>query len=182
MSHSHSSKHYNWVIDPFHSQLSFSISHLMGITDIWGSFNEIEGGLLAYQKDFSDAVFSFKSKVASIETRVAPRDTHLRSADFFDAEKHPFISFESTGIKPTGGKEYELTGNLTMKGITKPVTLQLTYTGTNPNPLSNNRQTAGFKATGAINRYNFGVGPTFPDAVISNAVKIVVSGEFFKPE
>jgi polyisoprenoid-binding protein YceI len=165
-----------WENDDAHSQIGFTVTHL-GISDVSGTFNDFDVTATATKADFSDARFSLKAKTASIDTRVDARNNHLKSADFFDAEKFPSIEFTSTGIKPAGKNRYKLTGNLTMHGITKPVTLDLLYKGQVENPMSK-KQTAGFQVTGTIKRSDFNVGPNFPAPMISDEVRIKADGEF----
>ena len=120
-----------------------------------------------------------KADVASIDTRVEARDKHLKSADFFDAAKYPEMTFRSTSLKNVGKDKYSLTGNLTMHGVTKEVTMDLLYRGTIDNPGSK-AKTAGFQLTGTINRSDFNIGAGFPPPMISNEVRIKADGEFLK--
>src|SRR5690606_7127400 len=99
----------NWKADPMHSKLAFSATHL-GISDVAGLFNTFDLEVTTTKKDFSDAVFDLTVEVASIDTEVEPRDKHLRSADFFNVEKHPKMTFKSTSIKNTGKDRYKVTG------------------------------------------------------------------------
>ncbi|MBD0276863.1 MAG: YceI family protein [Flavisolibacter sp.] len=165
-----------WKNDDPHSQLGFTVKHL-GIADVSGTFNDIDVNVTSSKPDFSDAQFELTAKVASIDTRVEARNNHLKSPDFFDAEKFPTINFESTSMKKTGENKYKLTGNLTLHGITKPVTMDLEYKGTVENPMSK-KQTAGFQVTGTIKRSDFNLGNGFPEPMISNEVRIKADGEF----
>lgn len=167
-----------WKSEKFHQELGFSITH-MGISDVRGEFKNFEADLKASKPDFSDAVFTMHAEVASIDTDVEPRDEHLRSADFFDAAKHPQLTFKSTGIKPQGKDRYKLTGNLTIRGVSKPVVLDLWYRGTVANPIDK-QSAAGFKVTGVIKRSDFGIGKQFPAPMLSDEVKISADGEFVK--
>ena len=169
-----------WQNDDFHSQLGFTVKHL-GIADISGTFNDIDVKVSSSKPDFSDAQFELTAKTASIDTRVEQRNNHLKSADFFDAEKYPTLTFKSTGLKPAGKNKYKLNGNLTLHGITKPVTMDLTYTGTVENPMSK-KATAGFQVSGTIKRSDFGVGAGFPAPMISDEVQIKADGEFVQNE
>jgi polyisoprenoid-binding protein YceI len=169
-----------WTNDDAHSQLGFTVTHL-GIADVSGTFNDIDVLVQSTQPDFSDASFELTAKAASIDTRVEARNNHLKSADFFDAEKYPTLNFKSTGIKKAGKNKYKLSGDLTIHGVTKPVTLDLRYKGSVENPMSK-KQTAGFQLTGTIKRSDFNVGPGFPAAVISDEVRIKADGEFIQPE
>ena len=165
-----------WKNDDPHSQLGFTVTHL-GISDISGTFNDFDVAVTATKPDFSDAVFELTANVASIDTRVEARDNHLKSPDFFDAASFPTLNFKSTGIKKVGKDDYKLTGNLTLHGITKPVTMDLKYKGTIENPQSK-KKTAGFQVTGTINRSDFKLGENFPAPMISKEVRIKADGEF----
>ncbi|QHT71716.1 YceI family protein [Rhodocytophaga rosea] len=165
-----------WTNDDPHSQLGFTITHL-GIADVSGTFNDFDVTITSSTPDFSDAVVELSAKVASLDTRVEQRNNHLKSPDFFDAEKYPTLTFKSTSIKKAGKNQYKLSGNLTMHGITKPVTMDFLYKGTIENPMSK-KQTAGFQVTGTIKRSDFTIGPSFPEAVISDEVRIKADGEF----
>ncbi len=169
-----------WTNDDAHSQLGFTVTHL-GIADVSGTFNDFDVFVKSTQPDFSDASFELTAKAASIDTRVEARNNHLKSADFFDAEKYPTLNFKSTGFKKAGKNKYKLSGDLTIHGVTKPVTMDLLYKGTVENPMSK-KQTAGFQLTGTIKRSDFNVGPGFPAAVISDEVRIKADGEFIQPE
>lgn len=167
-----------WTADNAHSKLAFSTVHL-GISDVAGLFNEFDASIVASEDNFSDAVFELTVEVASIDTEVKMRDDHLRSADFFNVEKFPKMTYKSTSIKKVGKDKYKLTGDLTLHGITKPVTMELWYRGTIENP-QNGAVTAGFQLTGTLNRSDFNIGPDFPEAMISDEVKIKADGEFIK--
>ncbi len=165
-----------WKSDDPHSQLGFTVTHL-GISDVSGTFNDFDVEASASKPDFSDATFILTAQVASIDTRVEARDNHLKSADFFDAAKYPTLQFKSTGLTKAGNNQYKVQGNLTMHGVTKPVTMDLTYRGTVENPMSK-KQTAGFTVTGVIKRSDFAVGNGFPAPMISDEVRIKADGEF----
>ncbi len=165
-----------WNADPMHSKLSFSTQHL-GISDVTGLFKKFEVSATTNKADFSDAVFELSVDVASINTEVEMRDNHLKSADFFEVEKHPSMTFKSTSIKKVSKDKYKLSGNLTLLGITKPVTMDLWYRGTVENPMSK-KATSGFQLTGIIKRSDFNVGPKFPAPMISDNVHIKADGEF----
>ena len=169
-----------WKNDPPHSQLGFTISHL-GIADVSGTFNDFTVTVNATKADFSDASFDLTAKIASIDTRVEQRNGHLKSADFFDAEKYPTLTFKSTAIKNAGKNRYKLTGELTLHGITKPVTLDLLYRGTTENPM-NKKQTTGFQVSGIIKRSDFAIGGKFPAPMLSDEVRIKADGEFLKED
>src|SRR5215203_3410649 len=168
----------SWKNDKPHSQLSFAVTHL-GVSDVSGTFNDFDVTVNASKPDFSDAKFEFTATVNSIDTRVEARDKHLKSADFFDAEKYPQMTFTSTSLKRNGKDKYKLSGDLTMHGITMPVALDLSYRGTVENPMSK-KQTAGFQLTGVIKRSDFGIGEKFAAPFISDEVRIKADGEFIQ--
>ena len=165
-----------WNADPMHSKLSFSITH-MGISDVDGLFNRFTVSATANKADFSDAVFELSVEVPSINTQVEMRDNHLKSADFFEVETYPSMTFKSTAITKISKDKYKLTGNLTLRGITKPVTMDLWYRGTNVDAKTN-KSTSGFQLTGIIKRSDFNVGAKFPAPILSDEVKIKADGEF----
>ncbi|WP_114782350.1 YceI family protein [Botryobacter ruber] len=165
-----------WTNDDAHSQLSFTVSHL-GIADVTDTFNDFDATVTSSKPDFSDAIFELTAKTASIDTRVEDRDNHLKSADFFDVAKYPILNFKSTSVKKQGKNNYKLNGNLTLNGITKPVSMDLVYRGTVENPMSK-KQTAGFQVTGTIKRSDFNLGSGFPAPMISDEVRIKADGEF----
>ena len=167
-----------WNVDPNHSKLLFTVTHL-GIADITGQFKKFEVSVNATKPDFSDAVFEFSADVASIDTEIEMRDNHLKSPDFFEAEKFPKMTFKSSSIKTTGKDKYQLSGDLTIRGITKPVTMDLWYRGTTENPQSK-APTAGFQLTGILKRSDFNIGAKFPAPMLSDEVIIKADGEFVK--
>lgn len=167
-----------WERDQPHAQLSFTVTH-MGLSDVSGTFNNFDVTVTSSKDDFSDAVFNLTADVNSIDTRVEARNNHLKSADFFDVEKYPTMTFKSTAIRKVGKGKYKLTGNLTIRNITKTVTMDLLYRGTMVNPQSK-ATTAGFQLSGTLKRSDFDLGPKFPEAVISDVVRIKADGEFIR--
>lgn len=167
-----------WKNDKAHSKLTFTVTHLM-VSDVDGLFKNFDVTIQASKPDFSDAVFSLTAEAASINTEVEMRDNDLKSPNFFDVAKFPVITFKSTAIQPVGNNHYKLTGNLTMHGITNPVTMNLVYRGTIVNPMTK-KDDAGFKLTGTINRTDFNIGTKYPSAMISDEVTIKADGEFAK--
>ncbi|MGN6531586.1 MAG: YceI family protein [Ginsengibacter sp.] len=165
-----------WNSDPMHSKLTFSVTH-MGISDVDGLFNKFQASATATKADFSDAVFQLSVEVPSINTQVEMLDNHLRSDEFFEVEKYPTMIFKSTSITKVSKDKYKLTGNLTLHGITKPVTMDLWYRGTNVDEKTK-KSTSGFQLTGIIKRSDFNVGPKFPAPILSDEVKIKADGEF----
>ena len=142
-----------WVLDPTHSELQFKVKHLM-ITTVTGSFNDFSAELTTDTEDFEHSSVSFKAGVNSIDTGNKDRDGHLVSGDFFNAEEFPSVSFVSTSFKKDGG-DYKLIGNLTIKDVTKEVTLNVEFGGTAQDPWGNTK--AGFTLNGKINRTDFGL-------------------------
>ena len=165
-----------WHSDKAHSKLNFSVIHL-GISEIEGLFKDFDVKVTASKPDFSDGVFELTANVKSIDTEVEMRDNHLRSPDFFDAEKFEQITFKSTAIKPNGKNKYILDGDLTMHGITLPVKMNLLYRGTIVHP-SSKANVAGFQLTGTLKRSMFNIGPGFKAPAISDEVQIKADGEF----
>jgi polyisoprenoid-binding protein YceI len=143
-----------WSIDPSHSKIGFKVKHLM-ISNVLGNFREFEGNIITEGDDLSTAAISLSLNSASVDTEAADRDAHLKSADFFDAENYPKITFEGNGLKDLGGDMYELTGNLVIKGIKKQIVLSVEYGGLMTDPWGNVK--AGFSITGKINRKIWGL-------------------------
>ncbi len=168
-----------WKNDPPHSQLYFTVTHL-GFNDISGTFDDVTVTATTSKPDFSDASIELTAQSSSINTLVEARNNHLKSVDFFDVEKFPTLTFKSTGLKKKGKGKYKLSGNLTMHGVTKPVTLDLVYYGETVNPMSS-KQTRSFQVTGTLKRSDFAIGDKFPEAIISDEVRIKFSGEFVQP-
>ncbi len=141
-----------YKIDPAHSEISFKIKHLM-ITNVTGSFTKFEGTLESSKDDLTDAQVHFEADTDSITTHNEQRDAHLRSAEFFDAEKNPKVTFDSTSFEKNGEDNYKLTGNFTMHGVTKPVTLNAEFLGENKDPWGQTK--LGFEVTGKLSRKEF---------------------------
>jgi len=161
--------------DPAHSRIQFEVTHL-GINDITGNFNSAKLTINTDDKNFVNSKFTFSADVSSIDTHVEARDNHLKSADFFNVEQYPSLNFASTSVKKTKVKnQYVLNGNLTLHGVTKPVRLNLVYKGSTINPMSQVK-TYAYQVSGILKRSDFGVGPKFGEAVISDAVNI--KGDF----
>lgn len=167
----------SWTLDSQHSSLRFSVSSLM-ISEVEGSFKIKESTITAQKEDFSDAVIHLVADVNSIDTDVEERDTHLKSADFFDAAKYPDIIFKSTAFEKVSDKKYKVTGDLTFHGVTKQITLEaIANYGVHP---MSKKTLAGFKVTGTIKRSDFGIAPSMPAAMLGDEVNIVANTQFAK--
>ncbi|MCK1984959.1 MULTISPECIES: YceI family protein [Peribacillus] len=143
-----------WTVDPTHSAIEFSVKHMM-IAKVKGSFNKFEANILANPSDLTTAEIDFTVDVASIDTRNADRDNHLRSADFFDVEKNPTLTFKSTKIVKTDEDEYDVTGNVTLNGVTQEETFSITFEGQGKDPWGNEK--AGFSGKGKVKRSDYGL-------------------------
>lgn len=167
-----------WTADKAHSQVSFDITHL-GIAEISGWFREFDVNIVANDKDFSDAKFNATVDVSSIDTGIERRDNHLRSDDFFGVENNPQMTYKGSSVEKVGDNRYKVTGDLTLNGVTKPVTLEALFQGSVVHPQSK-EELVGFKVTGTINRSDFNFGGGFPAPMLSDEVKIEFNGEFKK--
>jgi len=143
-----------WTIDKSHSEIQFKAKHLV-ISTVTGQFNEFDGWLELEDQYLENAKAWFTADVNSISTNSTDRDNHLKSADFFDAVNYPEIKFESKRFVKTGENNYQMTGNLTIKNITKEITLDVQYGGTMVDPWGNTK--AGYEISGKVNRHDFGL-------------------------
>ena len=143
-----------WTLDPTHTRLGFVTRHAM-ITKVRGAFNDFTGTVTVPAEVIEGAKAEVTINASSIDTRNADRDGHLKSNDFFDMENHPEITFTSTKIAPNGSGGVDVTGDLTIKGTTKSVTIPFEYEGTATDPFGNQR--AGFEGTTTLNRTDFGL-------------------------
>lgn len=143
-----------WLLDPTHSELGFKIKHLM-ITNVSGSFKNFNATVETREEDFSTAQIKLTAEMASIFTNNEQRDNHLRTSDFFEVEKYPELKFKSTKVEKIDSDTFALYGELTLKGVTKPVKLNVEFNGVTKDPWGGER--AGFLVTGKINRSNWGV-------------------------
>ncbi|MDX2052098.1 MAG: YceI family protein [Polyangiaceae bacterium] len=143
----------DWAIDGSHSRVGFTVSHMV-ISEVDGNFRDVKGSVKLDEADLTKSSVEITIPVASVNTDNADRDKHLKSADFFDAEKHPNITFKSTKIKKAG-KAFKLTGDLTIRGITKSVTLDATLSNAVQNPWG--KSVRGVKVSGKIKRQDFGL-------------------------
>src|SRR6478735_5026942 len=160
-----------WAVDPMHSEIQFKVKHLM-ITTVTGYFQKFNIEAETEDDQFKSAKsVVFTADVNSISTNNEQRDTHLKSADFFHAEEHGEVRFESTNYENVGGNDYKLHGNLTIKGVTKPVTVDVEFGGIVVDPYGQTK--AGFTVTGKISRKEFGL--TWN--AVTEAGSVVVSDE-----
>jgi polyisoprenoid-binding protein YceI len=143
-----------WMVDPTHSEIGFKIKHLM-ISNVSGKFDQFEAEVQTEDENFETAQIEARIKTASINTGNQNRDEHLRNSDFFEVEQHPEILFTSTKIEKLDNENFVLKGNLTLKGITKPVQWNVEYSGVTKDPWGGQR--AGLLITGKINRNEFGL-------------------------
>jgi polyisoprenoid-binding protein YceI len=144
----------SWLLDTVHSHVGFTVKHLM-VATARGQFKSYSGSVRLDPKDFTRSTFEGEIDVASIDTGNADRDNHLRTNDFFDVPNHPKITFKSTSIEAKGEGEFIVHGDLTIRGITKSIALDVEYSGTAKTPYG--KTVAGFSARGTINRKDFGV-------------------------
>ncbi|MBK7104884.1 MAG: YceI family protein [Ignavibacteriae bacterium] len=144
----------NWGLDKSHSKIGFSVTHMI-ITETEGQFNSFDVKVVSKNDNFEDAQIDFSADVNSIDTDNEKRDAHLKGDDFFSAEKFPKMTFVGKSFKKVSDKNYKLVGNLTIRDVTKEVTLDVKYNGTVKDPWGNTK--AGFKVSGEINRFDFGL-------------------------
>ena len=143
-----------WNIDKSHSNVGFSVTHLV-ISEVTGQFKSFNADIETKNDDFTDAKINFTIDVASISTENEGRDKHLKSDDFFNAEKFPKITFVGKSFKKVDGKKYKLVGDFTIRDVTKQITLDVIFNGTVKDPWGNTK--AGFKISGELNRMDYNV-------------------------
>jgi polyisoprenoid-binding protein YceI len=167
----------SWTLDKSHAKLGFTVTHLM-VSDVDGSFGNFDAKITSSGNDFSNASAEMTADVNSINTGNDMRDNDLKGPKYFDAAKFPTLTFKSTSFKKTGENTYKVSGNLTIHGVTKPVDFDvLCRMGVHP---MNKKTIAGFKITGKINRKDFGIGDSAPEAMVSNEIELVANAEFSK--
>lgn len=166
----------NWKVDPSHSEIEFKVKHMM-ISTVTGNFSEFDAEVEAEDDSFKNAQFTFSAKIDSISTRNDDRDTHLKSDDFFNAEKFPKLTFKS--------KKYDgetMVGDLTIRDVTKEITLNVDFNGIVEDPYGQTK--AGFEATGTINRKDFNLNwsavTEAGNIVVSDKVKLIANLQFVK--
>jgi polyisoprenoid-binding protein YceI len=170
-----------WTVDKSHSKVQFSVTHLI-ISEVTGQFKSFDASVEASKDDFTDAKIEFSADVNSISTDNEGRDKHLKSDDFFNAEKFPKITFVGKSFMKVGDKNYKLVGDFTMRDVTKEVTLEVVYNGSVKDPWGNTK--AGFKIKGEVNRFDYNLKwnslMEAGGAVVSKIVSIVVDLELQK--
>ena len=165
-----------YTFDKAHARLSFSALHF-GISHVEGNFKNFDAKLTSSKEDFSDAVIEVTADVNSINTENDMRDKDLKTESWFDAEKNPSIVFKSTSFKKVKGNDYLLSGNITMKGITKPIILNVVYNGKVENPKFK-KTMYGFTITGKLVRKDFNVGTSVMANVVGDEIEIKSNVEF----
>jgi polyisoprenoid-binding protein YceI len=170
-----------WVLDPTHSELGFKIKHLM-ISSVSGSLKSFEAAIETQGEDFTTAQISLSADMASISTNNDQRDAHLRNSDFFEVEQYPELQFTSTKLEKIDSDTFALFGDLTIKGVTRPVKLNVEFNGVTKDPWGGDR--AGFVITGKINRsdwgINFNAALETGGVVLSEEVRIVSEVQLVK--
>ena len=170
-----------WKIDPAHSEVNFKVKHML-VSTVRGNFDKFDATIETSKEDFSDAKIKFEADVNSISTRNEQRDAHLKSSDFFDADNNPKVIFESTAVKKISDFEMQVKGNLTLRGVTKEVTLDVVYNGIVSG--FGDTKVAGFEVNGKLNRFDYGLQwnalTEAGGVVVSNEVKIEILAEFNK--
>lgn len=167
-----------YEIDPSHTNVGFSAKH-MAVSTVRGHFDKFEAGLEGPEGDFTKARGEVRIDVASLSTRMEQRDNHLRSADFFDAEKFPYVTFKVTGIESLEGENFLVHGDLTIKDITKPLSLAASLEGRVADPFGG-KERLGITAKGQINRMDFGLnwdGIAGAVPMASHTIKLEIDAE-----
>jgi polyisoprenoid-binding protein YceI len=147
-----------WKIDPVHSDVSFTVRHMM-VSKVRGRFGTFEGEIVT-APDPLDSSVTATIDLGSVDTNNPQRDAHIRSSDFFAVDAHPTMTFRSTGIRPAGEGLYVVDGELTLRGVTRALSLDLEFNGFGPDPYGGIR--AGFSATTELNRRDFGIDISMP--------------------
>ncbi|MGU3285121.1 YceI family protein [Methylobacterium mesophilicum] len=163
-----------YAVDPYHTQVGWRVSH-MGLSNFYGGFSDVSGSLILDPKSPANSKLSVKIPVAAVTTPVGKLTDELKGDQWLDAGKYPDMTFVSTKIAPEGKDKAKVTGNLTLHGVTKPVTLDVTLVGAGANPL-NKKYTVGFEATGTLKRSEFGVKTYVP--LIGDDLHLTIAGAF----
>ncbi len=168
-----------YEIDKAHTHVGFTAKHL-AVSTVRGQFNTFEGYFEGPEDDVTKTTGEVTIDVASIDTRTEMRDNHLRSADFFEAEKYPHITFKLNRIEPVDSESFKIHGNLTIKNTTKPVVLNATLEGRVPDPMSGGKERVGISAKGQLNRMDFGLnwdGVAGAIPMASHTIKLEIEAE-----
>ncbi len=170
-----------WTIDPAHSEIEFKVKHMM-IATVTGSFKEFRSEVETEGEDFSTARINFEAAAASIDTNAEQRDAHLKSADFFDTENYPSLIFKSSALERIDDENFTLTGDLTIRDITRPVKLNVEFGGLGKDPWGNTK--AGFSLNGKINRKDWGLNWNAAleagGVLVSDDVRIIAEVQYAK--
>lgn len=166
----------SWSLDKAHAKAGFTVTHNL-ISEVDGYFKKFDASITSSKPDFSDAVLEMTAETASINTENEMRDGHLKGDSFFDTAKYPTLVFKSTSFRKVNGNKYKMTGNLTIKGTTKPVTMDVTLLGPNVDERSK-KQILGIKATTKIDRQDFKVGTSLASKTVADEVELRATGEF----
>ena len=171
-----------WQIDPPHSHIYFGIHHIY--STINGYFNDFDGMIQFDPDNLKESRFDFKVNVDSIDTNNGQRDEHLQSADFFDADKFPEMTFKSKSISHKSGDQYEVKGVMTIKDVSRDLTIPFTYFGSRQHPLNPKWVVAGFEARMTIDRlsYHVGTGKFYQMGAVGKEVKVLISVEATREE
>ena len=165
-----------YTSDKNHTKVGFSATHF-GISHVEGRFKNVTVTLAAKKDDFTDAAIEMIADVKSIDTDITMRDNDLKSGSWFDADKYPTLTFKSTSFKKTNDNNYKLEGNITIHGITKPISLDVIYNGKGLNPMTK-KSSVGFTITGKINRNDFSVGTGAGNSLVSDQIELRANAEF----
>ena len=166
-----------WVSDPAHSEVDFSIRH-MSVSNVHGRFGAVAATIVYNEADITKSTVTATIGISTVSTGEPARDTHIKTADFFDAANLPTATFTSTSVARNGGN-LKVTGNLTLHGVTRPVVLDVEGPSS-PVPGMDKKLHSGFSATTTISRSAFGIGPKFPPAVVGDEVKLSIDLEVVK--
>ncbi len=168
-----------WTIDPAHTEIGFRVKHLM-ISTVRGKFIKFQGEILMPEDDFTKAEITFSAETASVDTGNEMRDNHLRSPDFFDSAKFPELSFKSKSIEKKGGNEYSVSGDFTMRGVTKEISMNASLNGIAKN--MDGVRVASFEVSGSLSRKEYGLTWNAPveggGVIASDEVKLDIIAEF----
>jgi polyisoprenoid-binding protein YceI len=170
-----------WAIDPTHSEVQFKVKHLV-ISTVTGNFSKFSGSIETNGDDFDGATAAFEAEIDSISTNNVDRDNHLKSADFFDAANHPKLIFQSTSFERVEDNGYVIKGIMSIRGVSKEITLKAEHGGTMVDPYGNTK--AGFEISGKINRKDFGLSwsavTEAGGVVVSDEVRLLLNVQFSK--